>query len=339
MSRDGSVWWGFFLIVALMAGSVSSLMAADASDNRAAEAARLAIGADIAWEGQKFLDVPYKRVDQRVLLMDIYLPDIHMSGKAPAIYYVHGGGWAAGNKEKFGNRLMLPVFRRLAEQGFVCVSVGYRLCRKGRHVLMRDCVTDAMDGLRYLKKHADEYGIDSDRIVVFGDSAGGQIAQMLTFASPDGFSGNDALAGYEVRPLAGISWYGPSDFTDVDLFKTDFSDRNPDRFSERIAGDEGGYAAHREAYEEMSPYYWIRKNSPPLLLLQGDTDATIPLAHALHLEDKADRIGADVEVIIVKNSGHNWRKAGGDPEPGVGEIQRITAEYALRQVGLLGNAE
>ena len=61
--------------------------------------------------------------------------------------------------------------------------------------------------------------------------------------------------------------------------------------------------------------------------------ATIPLAHALHLKEKADHLGADVEMIIVENAGHNWRKAGGDPVPGVEAIQRITVDYAMRHAG------
>jgi dipeptidyl aminopeptidase/acylaminoacyl peptidase len=82
----------------------------------------------------------------------------------------------------------------------------------------------------------------------------------------------------------------------------------------------------------MSPYYWVKTDSLPLLLMQGDTDATIPFAHAPHLKTKADQIGADVQMVIVKNAGHNWRKAGGDPDPGVAEIQRITADYAIGQM-------
>ncbi|WP_442511820.1 alpha/beta fold hydrolase [Novipirellula sp. SH528] len=291
--------------------------------------------AEIDWTGKSFRDVNYKQVGKRKLRMDIYLPTAHQSEASPVIYYVHGGGWAAGTKANYGNRLMLPVFQQLAESGFVCVSIDYRLCKKGQNVFMRDCVTDAMDGLRFLNKHHQQYAIDPARIVVFGDSAGGQLAQMLTYASADKFPGDSDLAGYDVQPLAGISWYGPSDFTDVNLFKTNFSDKNPDRFRARIAGQEGSYAKNPQAFEEMSPYYWIKKDSPPLLVLQGDTDATIPLPHAIHLTEKADRIGADVEMIIVKNAGHNWRKAGGDPAPGLEEIQRITAEYAIQRVGTL----
>ena len=284
------------------------------------------------WDGQTVRDVPYKQVADRPLLMDLYLPEERRSDKSPVIYYVHGGGWAAGNKKKFGSTLMLPVFRQLAEHGFVCVSVSYRLCRKGQGVRMRDCVTDVKDGLRFLKRHAERYAIDPNRVVVFGDSAGGQLAQMPAYAAPEDFAGDPDLAATTIRPCAGISWYGPSDFTDVALFETGLSDRKPDRFGNRITGDEGGYQTNPKAFEEMSPYYWIQKDSPPMLLLQGDADATIPLAHAIHLKEKANRIGANVEMMIVKNAGHNWRRAGGAPTPSVPEIQRITSEYALRQV-------
>jgi acetyl esterase/lipase len=288
--------------------------------------------AEMAWDGESFLDVTYKQVEGRSIKMDIYMPPSGKPASAPVLYYVHGGGWAAGSKEKGGLPLMLPVFEQVAEKGFVCVSINYRLCKKNTGVLMRDCVTDAMDGLRFLKKNAVQYGLDPDRMVVWGDSAGGQLAQMLALADPKTFVGDEALAAYDVNPIAGISWYGPTDFTDVELFKTDLSDKNPNRFGERITGTSGGYAENPKAYEEMSPVYWIRKNSPPLFLLQGDTDATIPLPHALRLKEKADQIGADVELVIVKHAGHNWRRAGGDPEPGLEQIQRMTAEYAVRQV-------
>ena len=283
------------------------------------------------WKGEVHRDVVYKEVDGRKLMLDVYMPAGSNPENAPLIYFVHGGGWAAGNKEKFGNRGTLPVFQKLSEKGFVCASVSYRLCKPGRNVVMRDCVIDAMDGLRFLKKNAGQYGIDPECMVVFGESAGGQIAQLLNYAGPESFVGDKELASDGVRPVAGISWYGPTDFTDVDLFKTDLSDRLADRFGQRIAGGKT-YAHDPKAFEEMSSYFWIRKDSPPLLLMQGDTDATIPFPHAPHLKKKADSIGADVRMVIVKNAGHNWRKAGGDPDPGLEEIQNITAEYALQYV-------
>ncbi|MDF7806367.1 alpha/beta hydrolase [Pontiellaceae bacterium B12219] len=291
----------------------------------------MASDAKVEWSGETVLDVTYKQVGNRQLKMDIYMPPAGKTSAAPVLYYVHGGGWAAGSKDKGGLPLMRPVFEQVAEKGFVCVSIDYRLCKKNSGIIMRDCVVDAMDGLRFLKQHAAQFGIDPDRIVVWGDSAGGQLAQMLTLADPKTFIGDASLSEFDVFPRAGISWYGPTDFTDVNLFITDLSDKNPDRFGFRITGEEGGFAKFPEAYQEMSPINWIKKDSSPLLLMQGDTDSTIPYAHAPHLKKKADAIGADVEMVIVKHAGHNWRKAGGDPDPGVAEIQRMTAEYAIRQ--------
>ncbi len=279
------------------------------------------------WTGESLRDIVYKKVGATELHLDVYLPPVKKFESAPVVYFVHGGGWAAGSKDKFVSRLFLPVFKELAESGFVGVSVQYRFARKGRGVLMRDCVTDAMDGLRYLHQNAERLGIDPERIVVFGDSAGGQLAQMLNLAGPQGFRGDDGLAEFGIQPVGAVSWYGPTDFTDSKLFETDFSDKNPDRFGERIVGPGQSYADQPEAFEEMSPYYWIQPDSPPMLLIQGNRDSTIPLAHALHLQEKADRIGAKVDTIIVENSGHNWRSAGGEPSPSAAEIQRITVEY------------
>ena len=159
---------------------------------------------------------------------------------------------------------------------------------------------------------------------------------MLTLADPNAFIGDESLADVSVGPIAGMSWYGPTDFSDVELFKTNDASKTPNRFGARITGTAAGYAENPKAYEEMSPYHWIKKESPPLLLMQGDTDSTIPLAHAPHLKTKADKIGADVTMVIVKHAGHNWRKAGGDPSPGKSEIQRMTAEFAVRQVEARG---
>lgn len=289
----------------------------------------------VAWEGESYFDVTYKQVGKRQVKLDIYLPAAGKPEKAPLLYYVHGGGWAAGSKSKGGLPLMQPVFKQVAEKGFVCVSIDYRLYKNNNGILIKDCVTDAFDGLRFMIKNAEQYGIDPEKVIVWGDSAGGQLAQMLTVADPSAFPGDKALADYSIRPLAGISWYGPTDFTDVELFKTDLSDKDPDRFGFRITGKDGGFAKFPKEYKEMSPYYWIKKDSPPLFLLQGDTDATIPYAHAPHLKKKADNIGADLKMLIVKNAGHNWRKAGGNPDPSIAEIQRATAQFAIEQVNAL----
>ena len=81
----------------------------------------------VSWPGETFLNVTYKQIGQRQIKLDIYLPSSGNAEAAPVLYYVHGGGWAAGSKDKGGLPLMLPVFEQVAEKGFACVSINYRL--------------------------------------------------------------------------------------------------------------------------------------------------------------------------------------------------------------------
>ena len=80
-------------------------------------------------------------------------------------------------------------------------------------------------------------------------------------------------------------------------------------------------------YREMSPINYLKKDSPPLLMIQGDGDTTIPVKHAYYMQERAKEIGAPVEILIVKNSGHNWRKAGGEISPTREEIVARSAQF------------
>ena len=65
-------------------------------------------------------------------------------------------------------------------------------------------------------------------------------------------------------------------------------------------------------------------------MMAADNDTTIPVGHAYHMKKKADEIGAPVTMQIVKNAGHNWRKAGGNIEPTLEEITQNTVDFFLK---------
>ena len=65
----------------------------------------------------------------------------------------------------------------------------------------------------------------------------------------------------------------------------------------------------------MSPINYLSKGSPPLLMIQGDKDTTIPVKHAYYMKQKADAVKAPVEIMIIRNSGHNWRNVDAEIEP------------------------
>ncbi len=280
-------------------------------------------------EQPKKLNIKFKSTPSEDLYLDIYYPHRITKGeKFPVVYYTHGGGWVKGSKENCNKGLLREVFLEFVNQGYAVVSVNYRLVR-GRSAVMKNCVLDVMDGLRYLSKHNKDLALNTNRVFVIGDSAGGQLSQMITLANPDHFIGDTKLSKYKYNIVAGISWYGPSDFTDVALFKSPKNAKNPDRFGERVIGINNKVSdeERRTLYKEMSPVFYLTAKSPPLYMMAADNDETIPLAHAYHIQKQADKVGANVEVFKVENAGHNWRNAGGKIDPTADVILQKTVAF------------
>jgi len=279
--------------------------------------------------GERNLNIVYKQTPQQKLLLDLYYPTnkSKQAGASPVILYTHGGGWAAGSKQGIANGSFKDVFQKLLDRGFAVASVNYRLCRPGGSTTMRDCVIDCKDAVRYLAKNSESLKLDRTRFFVMGDSAGGQIAQMLLLTAPKALPGDSELASTSYEMAAGVSWYGPCDFEKTDLFNHDDRVDFHDRFGPRILGANLDPTTKLDRYREMSPVNFVRKDSPPLLLIQGDKDTTIPVKHAYYMQQKAAAVRAPVEIMIIKNAGHNWRRVGADIDPTRDAIIERTVKF------------
>ncbi len=300
---------------------------------RQSKASRASKGANyLETGGERKLEVIYKTVSGRDLKLDLYYPTVKRSEKCPVVVFTHGGGWAAGNRYKAASGSFADVFGRLVKEGFAVAPVTYRLAKKDSNVAMRDCVIDCKDAIRYLAKNSEALRIDPMRIYVMGDSAGGHIAQMLLLASSEQLPGDPTLAEVPYRMVAGVSWYGPCDFEKMDLFNHDDRADFRDRFAARILGSDSGPTDKLTRYREVSPINYLSTNSPPLLMIQGDKDTTIPVKHAYYMRQKADAVKAPVEIMIINNAGHNWRKVDADIDPSRDEIIDRTVEFFVNQL-------
>lgn len=277
--------------------------------------------------GKKLLNVLFKKVGKKGVYLDFYYPDVDAGLKKPVVLFTHGGGWAAGDKSKAALGSFKTVHRALLEEGFCVASVGYRKVNKGGETAMRDCVIDCKDALRFLSSYSETLGIDPKRMFTFGDSAGGHLAQMALWSSSETLKGDEELSEFAYQTVAGVSWYGPCDFQDIQLFNHDDSEGFRDRFGARIMGA-GAKAEDKERlYREMSPVSYLSKDSAPLLMIQGDRDTTIPVKQAYRMREALKEVPAPVEILIVKNAGHNWRKVGAEIEPSREEIVARTIEF------------
>ncbi|OUT62207.1 MAG: lipase [Rhodopirellula sp. TMED11] len=280
-------------------------------------------------DGKRDLEVTYKTVGDKALKLDLYYPKPKPDQPVPVVVFTHGGGWAAGSRYKAASGLFARVFTRLLDEGFAVAPVSYRLAKKDSNVAMRDCVIDCKDAIRYLAKHSDTLGIDPQQVFVMGDSAGGHLAQMLLLTSPDQLTGDPDLKDASYHMVAGVSWYGPADFETTDLFNHDDRANFRDRFGPRIMQSNTGSSDKLTRYREVSPVNYLTKDSAPLLMIQGDKDTTIPVKHAYFMQKKAKQIGAPVEVMIIRNSGHNWRAVDGKVTPTTDEIVKRTVDFLI----------
>ncbi|MCB1228222.1 MAG: alpha/beta hydrolase, partial [Verrucomicrobiales bacterium] len=116
----------------------------------------------------------YKHVAGRDLELHVFAPKGAQPGKKAkraCFVAIHGGGWQGGEPQRF-----YPFAECFASQGMLGISVQYRLVKKGEPTTVFNCVEDIRSAMRYIKAHAEELGIDPEKIVVCGGSAGGHLA-------------------------------------------------------------------------------------------------------------------------------------------------------------------
>lgn len=285
-------------------------------------AAKLAVGqlSPSAWWAttapsriQAQSDLTYLVVSGHESKLDIYRRR-GRGGPDPTLIYFHGGGWASGHK---GDGMMYTL--AWLEMGWDVVNVDYRL----RGVAPAPAaVEDCLCALRWIGEHAAEYQIDTSRLVVMGDSAGGHLALMTGMAPasagldrPCNRSGNAPLP-----KVAGIvNWYGVTDMSD--LLKG--PNRREDAVQWLAKADNREDLARR-----ISPVTWARADVPPIITIHGDSDPSVPYSQAIKLRDALNAVHARNELVTIKGGKHG----GFTPEERVRaylEIRRFLAQYGL----------
>ena len=226
-------------------------------------------------------NITFSRPGGRDLRMDAFIPD--GTGPFPAVVIAHGGGWEAGDKVTY----VSPVFAPLARAGFAWFSINYRLTP---YVRNSEQLEDLRTAIRYVREHALRFHVDRRRIAILGESASGQmVAQVASEPCP----------GCEVQAV--VSFYGVYDFT---KWATD-ADTRP--MLDRIFG-----RWDIETMKRYSPFFHVRSDLPPMLLIQGTADelnaGTRTYAEALK------NAGARYELVLLEGAPHGMENWAGHPE-------------------------
>jgi acetyl esterase/lipase len=269
--------------------------------------------------------IVYKTAEGVSLDLAVFSPPEKRYEKTPLMVFIHGGGWAKLDKTVVFNPLFRGTLDRLLQNGFACAAIEYRLRGQGGCTVY-DCVVDCKDALRFLVKHAEEYGFDPERVGVWGGSAGGHLSLMTALAPHDLFPGDPRLNGVNPQ-LRCVAAYFPATTLVVPEVLAGSVFEKQTLFPSFLGGP---YEEKKELARKLSPAEYLNSHSPPVLLLHGDQDEILPLQNSVYMLELAAERNADVELVTVTNGMHGFR--GKDIRPSMPEIQRTAAEFMIRSV-------
>jgi len=270
--------------------------------------------------------IVFKEAGGQKLDLMLFQPLVKKFEKSPLVVYIHGGGWGGGDKYKVLRNDILGVIRSLNQAGLTCASIEYRLA-DGKPALANDSVTDCKDAVRFLVKHAQEYGIDPERIGTFGSSAGGHLTLVTALGKDSDYPCDPLLDGppFKIRYVA--AYYPLVSFVDAECMKGGNFER-PQRMIPLLGGL---MKEKRELALKLSPVELLRADSPAILVAHGDADKVLSVHNATALRDAAQAKGVPVECIISKGAGHGF--SGDSISPTIAEINERTVAFFLKHLG------
>jgi acetyl esterase/lipase len=246
------------------------------------------------------------------LKMDILIPE--PARKRTVVVYVPGGGFVVAAKE---GALNLRTY--VAESGFAVASIQYRTSRDG--ATYRDGVADIKAAIRYLRANAAKYAIDADRVVVWGESAGGYLAAMVGVTNHNGAfeAGADLNQSGDVQGV--IDDFGASDLSkmaaDFDAPTQHATYTNEGLIQYIGKSSDAKTLDAGIATTAANPLKYIQANAPPFLILHGNQDRLVSPSQTLLLHDALVAAGARSTRYVVDGAGHGDLAFMGDTQSGL----------------------
>ncbi len=218
--------------------------------------------------------------------LDLYLPR-RPRDPMPVALLFHGGGWQSGSKDE----IALDVLPYLA-MGFAVANVDYRLAPVATAPA---AVEDSRCALRWVVRHAKQYGLDTDRLILVGSSAGAHLALMAALAPAS--AGFDGLCpGDEpLKVAAVINFFGVIDVGEL---------LGPKDARDFAVGWIGNAPDRAALARRVSPITYVAKGAPPIFTAHGDADPVVPFAQARRLHEALDRAAVPNQLFPLHGGKH-----------------------------------
>ncbi|NNE00996.1 MAG: alpha/beta hydrolase [Pirellulaceae bacterium] len=250
--------------------------------------------------------IVYSKVDDRDLLLDAFVPN--SDGVHPAVLVVHGGAWRSGNRKQ-----LRGYATALADRGFVCFAIDYRLAPAHKFPAQID---DCRAAVKWIRQHAADYKADPTRLGAIGYSAGGHLVSLLgtTGEGPSEKNGN-----VDLRLQAVAAGGAPTDFRW-------FPDKG--KWAEYWMG--GTLETVPEKFQAASSAAFVDKDDPPTFFFNGTADKLVSLTWTRQCFNALKQAGVKTEMHIIQDAGHIQAAA---------NEQALEKAYAFLSTQLRGRAD
>lgn len=219
----------------------------------------------------------YKQIDTTKLFMEVYYPvQVDSSISYPAMVFFFGGGWVSGNRTQFINHAQY-----FSKRGMICFLVDYRTKSKNNTTPF-ESLKDAKSAIRYIRKQADKFNIDTSKIIAAGGSAGGHLA--AASALIDDYNENSDDMSINCKPNALV------------LFNP-VIDNGPGGYGYKRIGDE---------YKNFSPLHNIKKGAPPTIIFLGTNDKLIPVETAEYYKKVMEKVESRCDLKLYEGEAHGF---------------------------------
>ena len=258
--------------------------------------------------GSVMPDLVYGHKAGMALTLDVFMPPGEANGAI--VLNMVSGGWVSRYTEPERAR---PRYEALLDKGFTVVAVRHGSSPRFN---VPEAYADVNRAVRFMRLHAPHFGLDPDRMGVYGGSAGGHLSLMLGLDSDEGDpDATDEVLRMSSRVAAVVANYPPVDLRQRSAPSREFPATLPDDALFFAGGLVPDAAAERfvalqfedELGASVSPILHVSADDPPTLLIHGDADALVDINNSEMIHEAFVKSGVETDLVVVAGAGHGFR--------------------------------
>jgi acetyl esterase/lipase len=252
---------------------------------------------------ERIQEVIYGHKYGTALTLDVFRP---ATANGAGVIFLVSGGWLSSRDTPNMVTIRQASFQSFLDRGYTVFAVVHGSQPK---FIIPEIVQDLHRSVRFIRHHASRYGVNPHRLGITGSSSGGHLALMIAAQGAPGSPTAPDLVDRESSVVqAAAVFFPPTDFLNWGGPGVDGVALGSMAPIKAAFGPRADTAASRQVYgREISPIYFVTSHLPPVVMIHGDLDPTVPLQQSELFRQKAEQAGAPLPKLVIRpGRGHGW---------------------------------